>query len=59
MTLVYYLIVALIGFIGGLVSMFFVLKNNPKYLEVEKLGRAALEDLKRKIEEQLKRTTIG
>ena len=49
------LICLIIGGIGGGVAMLFVLKNNPKYVNFDKLlrqlGRDKLEELKKKINE--------
>lgn len=39
----------------GAGSMYFVLKNNPKYLNMEKLSKEAIADLKSRAEEALKK----
>ena len=49
----------IVGLIGGAVIMFFVLKNNPKYINFDKmlteLGKDKLAELKIKVEELLKK----
>lgn len=43
----------IIGLLVGATIAFFVLKNNPKFLAIEKLGKDQLLVLKKKVEEQL------
>lgn len=51
-------IALVVGFIGGAVVMLFFLKNNPKYINFDKmlsaLGKDKLAELKAKVEELLK-----
>jgi len=50
-----YLILAIVCWLVGAGSMYFILKNNPKYLNMEKLSKEAIEDLKKRAEEALKK----
>jgi len=34
---IWHLITAILGFIGGAIAMYFVIRNNPKYVNVDKL----------------------
>ena len=43
----------LAGGVAGAVTMFFVLRNNPKFLRLKKLSQAALTELKKKIDTAL------
>jgi uncharacterized protein YneF (UPF0154 family) len=44
-----------VGAVGGFVGCFFVLRNNPKLLKLDKISKDKLQDLAEKISEQLKR----
>jgi uncharacterized membrane-anchored protein YhcB (DUF1043 family) len=48
------LISLIIGFIGGFIIGFFVLKNNPKLLNLKKLSQDQLQKLKEKLNEAIK-----
>lgn len=50
-----YIIVGLVCLIGGGVGVFLFLKNNPEYLNLQKIGKYKLEELETKIKEELKK----
>lgn len=45
----YYAIVAIGCFIGGYVTSFFVMRNNPKYFNIDKMAKAKRDELIAKI----------
>ena len=53
-----YLITVVISVLVGAVGMYFVLKNNPKYIEIEKISSNKLLALKSKIEVYLTKTNL-
>lgn len=50
-----YIILAIVCWLIGAGSMYFVLRNNPKYLNMEKLSKEAIEELKKRAEEALQK----
>ncbi len=49
----WYIVTAIVFFLGGFGTTFFVLKNNPKLLNIEKLTEAQLKDLYGRIKSKL------
>ncbi len=50
-----YFLGLVVAFVAGGIVAFFVLKNNPKFLNIEKLSKEQLQALLKKVEEQLKK----
>lgn len=48
-----YLILAVVIYIGGYVTAFFMLRNNPSYLRIDKMGKEELSTLMEKIRARL------
>jgi hypothetical protein len=48
-----YIIGAVVIFVAGFFTCFFILKNNPKYLNVEKLTKDELKELLEKVQKKL------
>ena len=48
-----YFIIALVFFAGGFTTGFFVMRNNPKYFNIDKMTKDKLRELKKDIEERL------
>jgi len=45
----------LVGVVAGGVTMFFILRNNPKFLSLKKLSQVALTELKKRIDTALEK----
>ncbi len=45
----YYILVALVFFVAGWIVSFFVMRNNPKYFNVDKMAKDELLDLYNKV----------
>ncbi len=48
-----YLILAVVFYIAGYATAFFMLKNNPSYLNIDKMGKEELSALMEKIKGRL------
>lgn len=50
----WYPILLVFGVVAGWVGCFFVMRNNPSYLNIDKLGKDKLQDIKKKVDDLLK-----
>ena len=41
----YYLIAVIVAFVGGCVTAYFVMRNNPKYFNIDEMLKAKRDDL--------------
>ena len=49
----YYIATSIVFFIVGWVVSYFVMKNNPKYFNIDKMAKSELETLVAKVKEKL------